>query len=517
MRDRRIHLQIARARRSAACRWRSARSNWYVVGAALAQVDLGVEDLCTAAGRPRHGAAALEQRAAGLEVELRRRRALRVQGRDDGLDVAEAFGQLDRPLARGDGARRCRRAACSGGPGCARHRPARGRAAEAPAVRRPGARLRRASAAARDIDAQIAQAAQVLGLPGRLAELVRASVIACCRASMPALAAPDREALEREGLEQVGQLLRAAERRQSAARGRTGRGPGGARRRPTAWRAARGANSSTASRSCAASAWWARHAASTPFVERRTCNTRRCRARRCGVDNDSRIACRASSWRNSSVAPTSRNTPAPRQASSVAASAPATLSSCAGSMRGPSTAAASSTDRAAGGSGATRASTASRTVGGTADAAPSANSSVTKKGLPPLTAVQGGGVERAAARPGAARHRPTAAARVMRAAPCKRAEQAPQGMGAADLVVAVGAQQQRARALDAPAEVGQQVERRLVGPMQVFEHQAMRVAAQCVEHRGEDLEAAVVAAEGRRHASRRAPWRCRAAGRAGAA
>ncbi len=90
LRDRRIHLQITR-HGDGGMQVSLGAIEAVLVGATLAQIDLGVEHLCIAAGRPRHVAAAHEQRAAGFEVEPRRRRALRIEGRDDGLDVCEAF------------------------------------------------------------------------------------------------------------------------------------------------------------------------------------------------------------------------------------------------------------------------------------------------------------------------------------------------------------------------------------------------------------------------------------------
>jgi hypothetical protein len=43
-------------------------------------------------------------------------------------------------------------------------------------------------------------------------------------------------------------------------------------------------------------------------------------------------------------------------------------------------------------------------------------------------------------------------------------------MGAIDLVVAIGRQHERGERLDTAAEQSQDVERRLVGPVQVLEH-----------------------------------------------
>jgi hypothetical protein len=64
----------------------------------------------------------------------------------------------------------------------------------------------------------------------------------------------------------------------------------------------------------------------------------------------------------------------------------------------------------------------------------------------------------------------------------------------ADLVVPVGADHERGHPADAPGEQGEHVERRLVGPVQILEHEHGRgVAAELAEQRGKDVRRCGVA------------------------
>ena len=71
----------------------------------------------------------------------------------------------------------------------------------------------------------------------------------------------------------------------------------------------------------------------------------------------------------------------------------------------------------------------------------------------------------------------------------QRAQHAQQRRAGAGGVVAVAQHQQRARAVDAPAEVAQQIQRGAVGPVHVLDHQhrGRRSLAQQLQHAGQHL------------------------------
>ena len=153
--------------------------------------------------------------------------------------------------------------------------------------------------------------------------------------------------------------------------------------------------------------------------------------------------------------------------------------------------------RALGGSFARRASTTSRAFDGI-DSAPVASTSVTKNGLPPVVLYSP-----CDERPACFASFATASfrERLQRQAPHDRARQIADHEAArmtrADFVGAIGHHQHRARALHAPAEELEQVERRLVGPVAVLEHdQRRRPVLELVERRAEDRVAAGLGVDG---------------------
>ena len=147
---------------------------------------------------------------------------------------------------------------------------------------------------------------------------------------------------------------------------------------------------------------------------------------------------------------------------------------------------------------------------------PPARTSVTKNGLPAVLACRSPGRRRAARRASPPRRARAAGARC--AAPRRRSRglraRSAAG-GPAQLVGAVGDDHERAELLDASPEHAEDVERRLVGPVHVLEHDDRRGArAQLVQER-DDHALRGVADECRiRPVGRRRPARCRRAVRA---
>ncbi len=79
--------------------------------------------------------------------------------------------------------------------------------------------------------------------------------------------------------------------------------------------------------------------------------------------------------------------------------------------------------------------------------------------------------------------------------PCHVAEERPHGMTDAKLVVADHADDQRAGLRDPAQHEPQQIDRALVGPMQVVEHENRWRRAQVVVHRGEDVVGLIASVE----------------------
>ena len=264
-------------------------------------------------------------------------------------------------------------------------------------------------------------------------------------------------------------------------------------------RAATGAQCRNAATSPAASACsTSRAAIRVASLASSACSTSRCRPiARVGVIACS-TACRASSWRNANDAPSVRSTPVARHSSIDPLSAAVSSRSSQASARGPATAAASSTARAEGDRRPARASTASCTVAGTPFTAfaVAASTSVTKNGLPAVCSCKA-----VASTPVPARERPHRRQRERlrrqprRAGSCQIAEHGAQRMRRCDLVVAKARDEERTGAGDAPAGVAQQIERRLVGPVHVFEHGQCRPFGEQVDEGDEQampLAAAVL-------------------------
>ena len=136
-----------------------------------------------------------------------------------------------------------------------------------------------------------------------------------------------------------------------------------------------------------------------------------------------------------------------------------------------------------------RASTASRTVEGM-PAAPAASTSLTKNGLPPVWPVQGHRVDATVGHERAHRlggERESGTRRIARP-PVRSPSTRRSGWRAPSSVVAIGHHEQGRQLLDAPAEELHEVERRLVGPVQVLHdhHGRAGLVPERVEDRGED-------------------------------
>ena len=221
----------------------------------------------------------------------------------------------------------------------------------------------------------------------------------------------------------------------------------------------------------------------------------------------SSTASRARSWRNASVSPRRSSRPASMQASIAAAPLVTSVSSVAPGT----TAHSSTTSRAASSSALTRKATASRTLAGISPAG-AASASVTKNGLPPVTACRS-----AASRPAARASCATASADSGVGLDPAHALARERGQHAADLgqrLAAAGEDQAAGRAHEPAAEQRDEVERRVVGPVQVLDHEH-GAGGELVE-RG--VEHGLAAAVDRPPAACRRPrGRRRAAGRAGAA
>jgi hypothetical protein len=218
------------------------------------------------------------------------------------------------------------------------------------------------------------------------------------------------------------------------------------------------------------------------------CRTLRFSSRRAGADREASAARRSSSWRNPTASSPTTSSPTETAASTVAGTGRSPSSTSHISARVGITATSRTTSCASRGNPARRARTRSCTVAGT-PGSPAASTSVTSSGFPPVspcTPAAGRPTRRASSRPPP----PTAAAAV-RGAPCPGGQAGhgpPERMLGAQLVVAVGDQQQRRDPLQPPTDEDQQVQGRLVGPVRVLHHHdrpPLRPLLQLVEKRRE--------------------------------
>ena len=292
----------------------------------------------------------------------------------------------------------------------------------------------------------------------------------------------------------------AAPRRARPPRG--GRAPGGGRRRRAASRAACGPTARTVSTSPAATAWCIRRARSGRSCVRSAATTAWLSSRTRVTGRLLSIARRASSWRNRvrRGGPRSRPRARPRAArasSRRAGPRPARAATCEGT-----TDRRSSASRQSASSPRSRARTASLTLAGTSSGG-AASVSVTKNGLPRVSAWTAAGVAA-----GAGRQRLHRVARQRREldpvhrAAGERAEQAVQRMARIELVA--GRQDEdRADGLDPARRVAEHVERGVVGPVDVLDDEDGRaLLGQLLQQRGEDaIDRALVGQRGRQRAA----------------
>ena len=246
----------------------------------------------------------------------------------------------------------------------------------------------------------------------------------------------------------------------------------------------------------------------------------RLRSRRRAGSRSTSTASRASSWRKATPSPVGSSTPTRMHSARPSSVPPSTCSSRRGSMRLPITAAASSTARAGGTEprGARQHRVAHRRR--QARRSPLDSTSVTKNGLPEVWRCS------AQASTGASgdqqAHRVDRQPRQLDAHGRLRdgevAQQQAQRRLAGDLVVAIGEHEQDARRGDAPAEELHQVERRLVGPMDVLDDdQRRRSPTRAASSREENSAARGARSRAAPAGGRRSGGRCRRAVRAASA
>ena len=268
----------------------------------------------------------------------------------------------------------------------------------------------------------------------------------------------------------------------------------------------------------AAFAWYARRltSGSPEGGDASTSRARRWSATRSLAERESSTASRASSCLKETWSGCERSMPAARHSSSGATESATSASSSHGSACGGTTATASSTRRASGPSRAARASTASRTVSGISAPA-AASASVTKNGFPDVLRYR----SPASTPCGAA----SVADRVERQrseldsgrplAEGRFAEQNPERMPAVELVVSEGRDDQHRQRLDPARDDPEHVERRLVGPVHVFDHDHGRRRPAQLDHqrlgelvrlRAAGGDALELASDRARHIEERPEW-----------
>ena len=304
-------------------------------------------------------------------------------------------------------------------------------------------------------------------------------------------------------------------RPRGAARSRRRRRPPGAPRsgRPRPPRRARTAGPGR--RRPAAAAWWASTLGSAPIASSASIIAA------CSAGSEPgtvapRIADRAISWRNATPRPCRSIRPVAASTPTVAVDTPSASSSSGPTGSGVQESS-SRQWRTGGANPAVRASTASRTLAGIG-ASGWARIWLRKNGLPAVRRWTSAGSSPCPSTSAATADRLSGVS--CSAARARRGDQVAEDR-AQRMVdphrVAVGQHQQQGQRRDPAGEEPHEVERRLVGPVQVLHHEHARAGTQGVEHRREDLVLGRGAAQQRGH--RRAPARPRrrAAARAGGA
>ena len=250
-------------------------------------------------------------------------------------------------------------------------------------------------------------------------------------------------------------------------------------------RAAGGASRRIASASAERRAWWASRAGSGSGPASSARRTRALSSRRRTGEMASSAARRARSCRYATASPCRTRSPAAMHSSISAAPAPMVSASSDRSAGPGTTAASSTTARASSPTTATRNPTASRTLAGTRSPAGAASSSVTKNGLPPDSACSSD-----ASRPARRASTPTASAvsapgsTTAQAIARQRAQDAPH-LGA---LLRTARDDQAAPGAGQPAaQQRHEVQRGVVGPVQVLDDERAGIAAQLVEHGGQQV------------------------------